>query len=464
MAYPAKYSNHRAQSHSNSEIASTDDQPNSRRRSGSEDDLYGRGRSTFYVPNRNNHEFKSYLLSGKIEKPWIEDKKYKAPRKGNWYILGGLVLAIVLSAIVNWRVAVGIPKHDYCLVLDDSFQTLDTSVWSHQVQVDGFGTGSFDWTTTDSRNAFTDEDGLHIVPTFTSATTNITEAQIHNGYHLNLTRTHAGDGTCTANVTGQYYNEECSIYSNISTLAIVNPVRSARLTTQGSKSIKYGRVEVVAKVPKGDWLWPAIWMMPDDSVYGIWPLSGEIDIMESRGNSRSYSNGGRQTMSSTLHWGTSWKTDNWFRTTHSHTIQRTDYSEGMHTFGLEWSQKYLYTWVDNQLQQVLYVDFKKQDLWDRGHFQGQFENGTLLTNPWYISGNNNAPFDQKFYLILNVAVGSRNGWFVDGVGDKPWVDGRDSSASDFYAARDEWEPTWAPGNERGMTVKSVKMWQQGKCE
>jgi len=69
----------------------------------------------------------------------------------------------------------------YCLVLDDSFQTLDTSVWSHQVQIDGFGTGSFDWTTTDSRNAFTDEDGLHIVPTFTTATTNITEAQIHNG-------------------------------------------------------------------------------------------------------------------------------------------------------------------------------------------------------------------------------------------------------------------------------------------
>jgi len=65
MAYPEKYSNHQAQSHSNSEIAATDDQPNSRRRSGSEDDLYGRGRSTFYVPNRNNHEFKSYLLSGK---------------------------------------------------------------------------------------------------------------------------------------------------------------------------------------------------------------------------------------------------------------------------------------------------------------------------------------------------------------------------------------------------------------
>jgi beta-glucanase (GH16 family) len=80
-------------------------------------------------------------------------------------------------------------------------------------------------------------------------------------------------------------------------------VRSARLTTQGAKWIQYGRVEVVAKLPKGDWLWPAIWMMPEDSVYGIWPLSGEIDIMESRGNARGYGSGGRETVSSTIHWG-----------------------------------------------------------------------------------------------------------------------------------------------------------------
>jgi hypothetical protein len=141
------------------------------------------------------------LTQSRIEKPWIEDKKYKAPRKGNWYILGGLLLAIALSAILNWRIAVGVPNHEvrlpilhltfftltpsfplqYCLVLDDSFSTLDKSIWSHEVQLDGFGTGSFDWTTTDDRNAFTDGDGLHIVPTFTTETTDITESQIHNG-------------------------------------------------------------------------------------------------------------------------------------------------------------------------------------------------------------------------------------------------------------------------------------------
>jgi beta-glucanase (GH16 family) len=46
----------------------------------------------------------------------------------------------------------------------------------------------------------------------------------------------------------------------------------------------YGKVEVKAKMPLGDWLWPAIWMLPAEHVYGQWPASGEIDIVESRGN------------------------------------------------------------------------------------------------------------------------------------------------------------------------------------
>lgn len=112
-----------------------------------------------------------------------------------------------------------------------------------------------------------------------------------------------GDGSCTADQNATYYSKDCIVNSDISTHAIIPPVRSARLTTAGSRSIQYGRVEVVAKMPKGDWLWPAIWMMPEDSVYGIWPMSGEIDIMESRGNGRGYKRGGREYFSSTLHWG-----------------------------------------------------------------------------------------------------------------------------------------------------------------
>jgi len=57
---------------------------------------------------------------------------------------------------------------------------------------------------------------------------------------------------------------------------------SARLSTKGSYSIRFGKVEVVAKLPRGDWLWPAIWMAPLSSVYGPWPLSGEIDVRSAR--------------------------------------------------------------------------------------------------------------------------------------------------------------------------------------
>ena len=62
---------------------------------------------------------------------------------------------------------------------------------------------------------------------------------------------------------------------------------SGRINTRGTKSIKYGKVEVRAKLPQGDWLWPAIWMLPEGNdsssaegtgVYGGWPVSGEIDV------------------------------------------------------------------------------------------------------------------------------------------------------------------------------------------
>ena len=88
------------------------------------------------------------------------------------------------------------------------------------------------------------------MPTLTNQTTSINNGQISDGYTLNLTT----DGTCT----GTAYTQ-CSVRSNSTLGSIIPPVRSARITTKGKKTIKYGKVEVIAKFPKGDWLWPAIW-------------------------------------------------------------------------------------------------------------------------------------------------------------------------------------------------------------
>ena len=81
-------------------------------------------------------------------------------------------------------------------------------------------------------------------------------------------------------------------------------------------------------------------------------------------------------------------------------------------------------YVDTRLHLVVDLRFN-QPFFERGNFPQVITNGTeqvVLQNPW-VNRPNSAPFDQPFYLILNVAVGGTNGWFPDGAGNKPWLDG-----------------------------------------
>ncbi|NQV50167.1 MAG: glycoside hydrolase family 16 protein [Candidatus Marinimicrobia bacterium] len=151
-----------------------------------------------------------------------------------------------------------------------------------------------------------------------------------------------------------------------------NPVyNSARMHTRRKGDWKYGRVEVRAKMPRGQGLWPAIWMMPSYSVYGGWPVSGEIDIMEFLGHDLSRVYG-------TIHYGNYYPDKS--STGTSYVLPAGDFSESFHTFALEWEANELRWYVDDILYQTL--------------------------NNWYsIGGEYPAPFDQEFHLILNVAVG-----------------------------------------------------------
>jgi beta-glucanase (GH16 family) len=203
-------------------------------------------------------------------------------------------------------------------------------------------------------------------------------------------------------------------------------------------------------------------MMPEDSKYGPWPNSGEIDIAEMRGNDWKYPVG-RDAISSALHWGPTSKLDAYWQTYGIKFLRRTDFTKEYHTFGLQWSEDYLFTYLDSRLKQVFFMKFGSKDMWQRGHFEGQTVNSTVLENPWKSTGRTNTPFDERFYLILNVAVGSQNGWFFDGKFEKPWVDNGPTAARDFYKAKEQWLESWGEGNDRGMTIKSVKMWQEGRC-
>lgn len=94
-------------------------------------------------------------------------------------------------------------------------------------------------------------------------------------------------------------------------------------------------------------------MMPEDSVYGEWPKSGEIDIVESRGNDAETYSLGNNIVTSTLHWGTTYLNDAYLKSTSDWGAQRTKYSEGYHTYGLEWTEDYLFTWLDGRLRVCL---------------------------------------------------------------------------------------------------------------
>jgi beta-glucanase (GH16 family) len=140
---------------------------------------------------------------------------------------------------------------------------------------------------------------------------------------------------------------------------------SGKLTTINSVSLKYGRVEVKAKLPKGDWLWPAIWMLPVHNEYGQWPASGEIDIMESRGNvgyPKEFG-GGPETFGSTMHWGSDFFTNQYIKTHAEKSLASGTLADDFHTYGLYWDDKVIYTYLDNDTNRVLSVDHSQQSYW-----------------------------------------------------------------------------------------------------
>ena len=148
---------------------------------------------------------------------------------------------------------------------------------------------------------------------------------------------------------------------------------SARINTRDRFAFKYGRIEARIRLPGGQGLWPAFWLLPQDDVYGGWAASGEIDVMEAVNLGAA----GGNTVFGTIHYGGEWP-NNVF--TGNEYIVPTDATAEFHTYTLEWDEAELRWFVDD----VLYA---MQNAWST----------TSAPFP--------APFDQPFYILLNVAVG-----------------------------------------------------------
>lgn len=147
-----------------------------------------------------------------------------------------------------------------------------------------------------------------------------------------------------------------------------NSWTSARMVTAGKATWKYGRFEIRAKLPTGRGTWPALWMMPQNSIYGGWPQSGEIDIMEHVGYDPGKVYGTVHTEAYNHKLGTQ-KGGN---------VLVSNFNTEFHLYAIEWTETEI-TW---------YVDGKS-------YFT--FVNEKKTYKEW--------PFDHPFFLIFNIAIG-----------------------------------------------------------
>ena len=145
---------------------------------------------------------------------------------------------------------------------------------------------------------------------------------------------------------------------------------STRINTKGKKAFQYGRFEVRAKLSVGKGVWPAFWLLGTNIDQVGWPLCGEIDVLEYVGRSP-------QEIFTSLHTKAGHGDYASTKTTRIENIE-----EGFHTYTADWTKDQITFYVDGQKVYTFAPKDKSQEVW---------------------------PFNQPFYLLVNLAVGGNFG-------------------------------------------------------
>lgn len=254
----------------------------------------------------------------------------------------------------------GSPLPVWNMVWSDEFSgdSIDKSKWSHEQNCWGGGNNEKQCYTKRKVNSFVKDGVLHIV---------------------------AKEGAYTG------ANNPDGDLRNKATL----PFTSARLRSLNKGDWKYGRFEVRARMPHGQGTWPAIWMLPTDNVYGTWAASGEIDIMEAvnlkvQSDRKGAAEGELEDrIHGTLHYGRQWP-ENVSSGAEYHLPDGVNPADGFHTYAIEWEEGEIRWYVDN-----VHYATQRADGW-----YSQYKQGGQL-----VDADPNAPFNERFHMILNLAVG-----------------------------------------------------------
>jgi|GEM_PF-1609472 len=201
-----------------------------------------------------------------------------------------------------------------------------------------------------------------------------------------------GDG-CDINLCGWGNNEEEYYTDRVENVKVENgslfitalkenylgaAYTSARIRSKDKGDFTFGRIESRIKLPKGAGSWPAFWMLPTDNVYGIWPESGELDVMEFQGKTPTF-------VSGTVHYGGPLP-DHKFKGLIQSLPAGQFYYQAFHDFAMEWDSTTIRFYMDG----TNYHTVTKE---------------SLLPDHW--------PFDQRFHILLNNAIGGDLGGTID---------------------------------------------------
>ena len=409
----------------------------------------------------------------------------------------------------------------------DDFSEGYISKWKHEIAATGGGNAEFQMYTQHPQNSFIEDGSLHLRPTLTHNTMGDLRGNLdlhalgctsdwNNGCH-NQGTLHAE----ASNPGGKLWASQVMTPEQLPELrqkiaaaglppceekdGVCNhmvpvgglrqkPVMSAKLTSRFS--FKYGRVEIVATLPRGDYLWPALWMLPTGG--GPWPTGGEIDIMESMGNGvESSFDLDHSSTAAAVHFG---QNVSWYELAYTPTYERLlgepfgtvagrrQLSPGPHTFGCYWARDNMYVYVDDDANRVLDMDqvFKRAaqkvlsepmavgvdargaqqasarrelaaEVAEQGYAAG-WRKYSLMSGKavpdWLWREGGDAPFNKPYHLIMNLAVGGNffgsNGGLNPGdkgvaLFDVPIVESGQLPSMYWYSRMKKWWKSWAKG-------------------
>lgn len=269
----------------------------------------------------------------------------------------GLLLAFALAFTLLPSPQAAEPAAEWKLVWSDEFDgpAIDKAKWDHDVGngfynydantwISGWGNNELQYYTKEPDNSFVKDGVLHIKA--------IKESYQGCGYTSAKLRSRKKDG-------GELFNK------------------------------LYGKFEFRAKLPVGKGVWPALWMLPQKDTYGTWPSSGEIDVLEARGQEPTKILG-------TLHYGSKWPAN-----THSSkdfVLPKGASIADFHTYAVEWEPGEIRWSFDGE-------KYATQSFWwssaKTDGAKGANPTKEADLSPWP------APFDHPFYLVMNVAVGGQ---------------------------------------------------------